>query len=443
MAAGSGYSLPASQRQKGSPPAMRGTVVSVFSLLAGISLFMLGNGLLGSLLSVRLAQANVPTLTAGMVMAAYFAGLALGSATANRLIASVGHIRAFTALASGYSAAALLHPLAPTAAFWGGLRFVEGFCVAGVFMCTESWLNERASNQIRGRIMSLYMIMLYLALGAGQFLLDADTPNGFGLFAIASAIASVALIPVALTRMPAPAAPAASHLGLTALYRLSPLGVFGSFASGVILGSFYALGPAYAHYVGLDLGETARFMAAVIFGGLLLQWPIGAFSDRFDRRIVMLALNAAVALACLGIVLFAGTSFTGLIASAFIFGALTFVLYPLAVAHANDFADDSDFVAVAGGMILAYGIGSAIGPVAAAALMTTIGPSGLFAFAAITALVALVFTLWRMRRGPTLPETRTPFVAMPRTTPASNELDPRAPVPPPMEPAAEPPGAVP
>lgn len=419
---------------------MRGTVISVSSLLAGITLFMLGNGLLGSLLSVRLAQAGVPTLIAGIVMAAYFAGLALGSATANRLIASVGHIRAFAALAAGYSAAALFHPLAQTAAFWGVLRFIEGFCVAGVFMCTESWLNERASNQTRGKIMSLYMIMLYLALGAGQFLLDADTPNGFGLFALASAIASLALIPVALTRMPAPPTPAFSHLGLVALYRLSPLGVFGSFASGVILGSFYALGPAYAHYVGLDLGETARFMAAVIFGGLLLQWPIGAFSDRFDRRLVMLALNAAIALACVGVVLFASISFAGLIASAFAFGALTFVLYPLAVAHANDFAADADFVAVASGMILAYGIGSAIGPVAAAATMATVGPPGLFGFAAITALVALAFTLWRMRSRPKLPETHTPFVAMPRTTPASNELDPRAPASPETEPVADPVG---
>ena len=147
---------------------MRGTIISVSSLLAGITLFMLGNGLLGSLLSVRLAQADVPTLIAGIVMAAYFAGLALGSVTANRLIASVGHIRAFAALASGYSAAVLLHPIALSPTFWGALRFAEGFCVAGVFMCTESWLNERASNHMRGKIMSFYMIMIYLALGSGQ-----------------------------------------------------------------------------------------------------------------------------------------------------------------------------------------------------------------------------------------------------------------------------------
>jgi MFS family permease len=406
---------------------MRGTVISVSSLLAGISLFVFGNGLLGSLLSVRLVQGNVPTLIAGTVMAAYFAGLALGSATANRLIASVGHIRAFTALASGYSAAVLAHQIDVDPLLWGALRFAEGFCVAGVFMCTESWLNERASNQTRGRIMSLYMIALYLALGAAQFLLETDTPNGYALFAFASAVASLALVPVALTRMPAPPAPVVPQLSLVALYRLSPLGVFGSFASGLILGAFYALGPAYAQYVGLDLADTARFMAAGIFGGLLLQWPIGAFSDRFDRRAVMLAINGAIVLACLGVMLFASKSFPGLVVSAFIFGALTFVLYPLAVAHANDFAATAGFVAVAGGLILAYSIGSAIGPIAAAALMEVIGPNGLFGFMAATALIALGFTLWRMRSRPRLPETHTPFVAMPRTTPLSGELDPRAP----------------
>ena len=417
---------------------MRGTVVSVSALLASIALFMLGNGLLGTVLSVSMAAAQVPTMVTGLVLAAYFAGLALGAATADRVIGSVGHIRAFAALASGYSAAAMIHAFALDPLLWGGLRFLEGFCVAGVFMCTESWLNERASNQTRGRIMSLYMIVLYLAMGAGQFLLTAGELQGFRLFAIASVVASLALVPVALTRMPAPPTPQRSRLGLAALYRLSPLGVFGSFASGVILGAFYALGPAYATYIGLDFAETARFMAAAIFGGLLLQWPIGAYSDRFDRRIVILALNGAIALACLGVMVFSSLSLAGLIGSIFVFGALTFVLYPLSVAHANDFAESSDFVAVAGGLILAYSFGSAIGPIAAAGAIDLIGPAGLFAFDALCALGALLFTLWRMRTRPAAPDTHTRFVALPRTTPASSPLDPRAPEEPEPELVVEP-----
>jgi MFS family permease len=372
------------------------------------------------------------------VLAAYFAGLALGSSAGNPVIVSVGHIRAFAALASTYSAAALVHAFSLDPWLWGALRFVEGYCIAVVFMCTESWLNERASNETRGRIMSLYMIVLSIAMGAGQFLLTAADTQGFALFAIVSAVASLALVPVALTRVPAPAESAPSRLGLPALFRLSPLGVFGSFASGMILGAFYALGPAYARYEGLDVGETGQFMAAAIFGGLLLQWPIGAFSDRFDRRKVFLALLVAIALASAGVMLLVPYSFAGLAMSVFVFGALTFVLYPLSVAHTNDYAGSENFVTVAGGLILAYSFGSVIGPIAAAAMMEGIGPSGLFAFSALTALVAIGFTLWRMRTRPEAPDTHTPFVAVPRTTPRSTELDPRGPSDAEAEPIVEP-----
>jgi MFS family permease len=249
---------------------MRATMISISALLVSVVLFMLGNGLLGTLLSYRLALTGAPTTTTGLVMAAYFIGLAIGSLFGHRVISSAGHVRAFAALASAYSAAVLVHGFFDSALVWGVMRLVEGLAIAGLFMCVESWLNERSTNQTRGKVMSVYMISIYLAQGVGQYLLTLDDPSGFALLALVSAAMSLAVIPVSLSRTPAPAIPPPQRLSLAALYRISPLAVFTGVASGLMLGGFYGLAPAYAQSSGLAQTETALFMSACIFGGLAM-----------------------------------------------------------------------------------------------------------------------------------------------------------------------------
>jgi len=404
---------------------MRSNAVAISFLLFGIALIMVGNGLLGTLLGLRLTLAETPSVVTGMVMAAYFAGLAAGALGGIKLIVAVGHIRAFAAFASVYSAAALMHALYVEEIFWGALRFTQGACMAGLFLCAESWLNEKATNTTRGQIMSLYMIVLYLSQAAGQFLLLAASPENFVLFAAVSAIASLGVVPIALTRLPQPAAPSGAHLPFRSLYRLSPLAIVGSVTSGLILGAFYGMGPAYAPLSGLDTDATARFMSVAIIGGLGMQWPIGLLSDRIDRRWVILMVSVLIAAISLGLATVTEPSATMLLFMTAVFGAFAFALYPLSVTHANDHADGTSFVGIAGGLLLAYSLGATIGPVLAAVLMTIMGAGGLFLFIGVVAAFAAAFSYWRMRkRAPVPDDEKTLFAALPRTMPAIPETDP-------------------
>ncbi|MBB4265077.1 MFS transporter [Roseospira visakhapatnamensis] len=398
---------------------------SVASLLLSVSIMFLGNGLLGTLLGVNLAAANIPSAISGLVMSGYFLGLVLGSLFAITVIHQVGHIRAFAAFASVFSAASLAHAFFTDPLFWGVLRVIEGFCVAGLLMCTESWLNEKATRETRGTILSLYMIATYLSQGGAQFLLQLGDIAGYVLFALVSILLSMALVPVALTRVPGPAIPTPRRFGFVTLFRISPTGVMGCVASGLAMGALYGMGPLFARQQGLDLSGTAAFMSAVILGGLVLQWPLGWISDRFDRRpviaIVCLAM-AVVSAAMVAVSLRALDpnslgSLSVLLALAVLFGALVATLYPLAIALANDWIEPQDVVPASGGLLLAYSLGAVAGPIVASAVMGWTGPSGLFMLTTGVGLTMAVFTLVRMRMRDSVPMAeQAPLQVVPRTT---------------------------
>ena len=405
---------------------MRQIIFSISALFLAIALIFLGHAMLGTLLPLRMGIAQFPSFVIGAVMSSYFVGLVCGTFFGQRLITNVGHIRTFSALASILSVAAVTYGFWVDPLSWSGLRFIQGFCLAGLLMCTESWLNERATNEIRGRILSFYMVTAYLAQSGGQFLLHLGDISEFALFVIASILFSLALVPVAATRIPAPELRPLSHFGLRQLYAASPLGVSGAFASGFITGGFYAMGPFFAQQLGLDVGGTARFMAAAIFGGLLLQWPVGRLSDRTDRRIVFGSLTVIVCLISLAFIAAAERGETVLLVLAAVFGGAIFTLYPLCAAHTNDHIESADLVRASGGMIVCYGLGAAVGPLGAAGLMTLLGPNGLFTFTAGVALTIAAYTAWRIRqRAAPSAEQQEPFQHLPQTTPVASELDPR------------------
>jgi len=418
---------------------------SIFAVLLGVSFLTLGYGLLGTLLAVRMSVEGFATLTSGMVMGCYFLGLVVGALTAYRPVQVVGHIRTFAAFASTFSAATLAHVFVVEPISWGVLRFIEGYCMAGVFMCVESWLNDRATNETRGAVLSMYMVTTYLFGGLAQFLLVAADVSGFTLFALTSMLLSLALVPIALTRAPAPPLPERSMFGLRRLLEISPLGVAGCVFSGMASGAFYGVMPRYGSTIGLDNFGIAVLIGFGIFGGLLFQFPIGRLSDRMDRRKVIMGVAILLALTSAAIALFtrgeipaapvhmaapapAGVQLSlPLVAMIVVFGGMLFSLYPLSLSHANDFIESQDFVAAAGGLIMFFSLGATIGPMAAAALMEAVGPWGLFLFMGLTALLLTAFALWRLYVGEKVSaEQKTPFQATPRTAYVLSELDPRA-----------------
>jgi MFS family permease len=405
---------------------MLSAVRPVTSLLLAILLLMAGSGFMGTLLSVRLEHAAVDALLIGLVTTAYFGGLTLGSLYAGRVIEQVGHIRAFSAFVALLTASTLSFALLQDVALWTALRFVNGLAVAGVYVCLESWLNERAGREGRGLVLAAYMIALYAGQAAGQFLLELDRGSP-GLPFIAGAILiSVSIIPIALTRAISPTLGRFPPPSLGRLYAISPLGMVGAAVVGLILGAFYGLGAVYAQRLGLGLSGTAGFMSAVILGGVALQWPLGWLSDHFDRRRVIVGAfaGAAAVAAALAIV---GAAGVWLMLLGGLFGGLSFALYPLCVAHANDHVEPEDRVSATGGLVLVYSAGAAIGPLGAAAALHLFGAEALFGFIALCATAALVFGLWRLSVRPPVPnEQQGPYQALPRTTPVSAALDPLA-----------------
>ncbi len=406
---------------------MQAILAPLATLFLGTAILVAGHGLLTTLVPIRAEQLGAPASVTGAIATGYFMGLVVGAWFNPRIIHRVGRIRALAGFAAIFSATSLLMPLAPWPAAWILIRALAGACLAGLTLVIESWLNTVASSAQRGRVLAIYMIVFYGAFGSGQFLLFAYDPAGFELFAIAAVLLGMSLVPIVLTRTQAPEVSAPAPLNVAAMASLSPLAVVGAITSGVILGAFYGLGPLFAVMRGLPPSETGLFMAAAIFGGLVLQWPIGLLSDRIDRRSVILGATASTALASVAIVFVPSAAPILLFSCAALFGGVSFTLYPLSLAHAGDrLPNNADLVSLSSGMLLLYSVGAATGPLIAGQLITLFDGKGLFLFTAAVAAATVLFGFWRVRRtAPPSVEEQVSFVAVPRTSPAVSELDPR------------------
>jgi MFS family permease len=394
-----------------------------WALLAGIALLMLGHGLQGTLLGVRANLEAFPAAITGFVMSGYYIGLLLGSFSAPGLVARVGHVRVFAALLSLGSTAILFHALFIAPVAWFLMRLLTGYCFAGAFIVAESWLNGAASNETRGRLLSLYMVVQMGALAAGQFLLNLADPKGFALFMLVSVLISVASVPMLLTAAPAPTVSSPRGIGLRQLYRVSPLGVVGIVGVGVAHSGLYSMGPVFAADEGFSVAAIATFMAVVILGGVVFQVPVGRLSDRLDRRWVITAVALLTTIVALPPVLFRDLPTASLFPGFFLVGGLSLPLYALCVAHTNDFLAPEDMVGASSALILGYGVGAAVGPTLTATTMQLVGAFGYPLFLAAVHGAIGLFALYRMTRRPTVPaEERGPYIALPTPSPVVTPL---------------------
>jgi MFS family permease len=400
---------------------MIASLVPVRSLLFAIFILMLGAGFLTTLVSIRLQASGTGPLIIGLIATSYFAGLAAGAVRFGRLVARIGHIRTFTVVVALLSATTLAYTLSAQPLLWMVLRFIDGCCVAGVYVCLESWLNDRAEGPSRGSVLAGYMIALYLGQGLGQQLLNVVGAVSATPFVLASLLISLSVLPVALTRMSGPALQSSAALPIRRLYVISPLAIIGVALTGLVLGAFYGLGPVYAGDLGLSVSRTAGFMTVVILGGVALQWPLGRLSDRFDRRTVIILTTAAAAISAFALAL-TGPDGIGLVLAG-VFGGTAFALYPLCVAHANDQLAPAQRISATGGLVLVYSLGAAIGPLLVSAAMALTGPQGLFHVLAVLAASVFGFGLWRRMVGDKVPaDMQQAYQPLPRTTPFAAEL---------------------
>ncbi len=387
-------------------------VLGAWALLLGMGMLMLGNGLQGSLLGLRAVSEGFGTTVTGLVMTGYYVGFLAGSTLTPRIVKNVGHVRVFSALASLASVAILIHVAAVEPLTWAAMRFVTGFAYAGLYIVAESWLNDRADNESRGQLLSVYMVVMFAGLALGQLLLNVADPNGFFLFLLTSVMISLAMVPIALTAGPTPAFETTEKISIRELYRLSPLGVMGATATGMAHGTLFALGAVYGERIGLSVAEISIFMGIAVIGGIVAQWPIGHLSDRFDRRRVITIVALLAAIFALLAAILGSTSPVLLLAFMFLLGCMTLPMYSLCIAHTNDYLAPAQMVQAGATLVLVGGVGACIGPPVAATLMGAIGPVVFFVFLAGVHAAIGIFAVYRMsqraskpieEQGPTIP----------------------------------------
>jgi MFS family permease len=405
-----------------------GVVRALGAVFLGFSMLSLANGALFALIGVRLSASGVSSTLIGAIMSAHFVGLLAGSLSGDAIIGRVGHIRAFAVFAAVASVSILLLAMTDDLSAWVILRAIGGYCMAGLFMTVESWLNHRAHNRVRGRTFAIYAVVSGAAVASGPLLLNLGDPAGFELFSLTAMLFAAALVPVALTRTGNPEISAGARLGLGRLFRISPLGVIGCLTAGLVNSSFYGMGAVYGEAVGLSPALVSLFMTVTLVGGLVAQFPVGALSDKFDRRRMMLVLTIVAAATAAAMALFGTYAPLALLALGFLMDAAAHPLYSLSVAQTNDYVERAEFVPASRGLLLAYAGGASLGPTLASLSMTAIGPGGLFAYIAAVLSLLAAFTIYRMARRKAKPiEAQGPLVKMPQATPVAAELDPRAP----------------
>src|SRR5215813_3344956 len=331
---------------------------STFPLLLGVLLLMAGNGLQASLLGLRGSLEGFSSTVMGGLMSGYFIGFLASSRLTPRIVRAVGHIRAFAALAALAAAAVVLAPLFIPPAAWMLSRIMTGFAFAGLYVVAESWINDRSGNETRGQLFSIYMLMQYGGLIAGQAMLNLAPATSFQLFNLVALLISVAVIPILLTAKHAPTIAAPMHVGLRELYRISPLGTVGVLGLGMAQSAFFSLGAVFGHSIGLSTEDMSVFLSAGILGGAVLQWPVGRLSDKIGRRhLLILAAFASTALAIV-VVFVSGSSLAALVVAVFLFSGTSMPIYSLCVAHTNDSLSPQQMVAASGTLMLVYGAGA-------------------------------------------------------------------------------------
>ena len=402
---------------------MIAAVLSSWALFLGMALLMMGNGLQGSLLGVRASIEAFPTTVTGLLMSAYYFGFLAGSILSPKMVVRVGHVRVFAALASLASAAILIHAVIVNPISWAMMRLVSGLCYAGLYVVAESWLNESATNENRGQLLSIYMVISMGGMAVGQGLLNVGDPGRADLFILISIMVSLALIPMLLSVNRGPVMDAPTPISIKEVYKSSPTGVVAALMNGILQGGVFSMGAVYAGLLGLSVPAISLFMGTLMIGGMLFQWPIGRLSDRYDRRLVLTVVTFAAS----GLAVFASLasfSFQALLATAFLFGGMMIPMYSLAIAYANDHLHPEQMVAASGTLVLVGGIGAFIGPTLVAGAMDLFGPEGFFAALASIHAILGVFILYRMTQRPALPadEQGTYVMMSSRTTPVAGEM---------------------
>jgi len=404
-----------------------------WALFLGMGLIMMAHGFQGSLLGVRAVAEEFSLASTGFMMSGYFVGYFIGARTIPNIISGVGHIRVFAAFASIASLGILVHSIFINPFTWFVLRVINGFCMVSIFTIAESWLNDRSSNKNRGKVLSIYMIVIYVAMGIGMFFLNFSKPENFQPFILISVIMSAALIPILLTKRKPPNFKKSKSMSLKELFECSPLGMVGSVFYGTAQSALFTLLAVYAASMNFSIFEISLVTFLLAISGAISQYPIGNLSDRYDRRLVIIYSTFGAALfAILAIFSSSTMHLPGTLGSKFwfyifltLFAFCSLPMFSLILAHTNDFITKDKFVAAGASLQFAFGLGAISGPFLCSLFMDFVGENGFFIFLIFFHCLIGIFGIYRMKVRPTKENPDSQFVPVPQTiTPVGLELNP-------------------
>lgn len=349
-----------------------------WALFAGMLMLMAANGLLSTLLTIRGSTIGFSDTTIGLMQAGYPLGALLGSAYTPKLVERVGHVRAFAALASLCSVSAIVHLVTVDAWSWGAMRLLAGFCFPGLYVISESWLNAKTDNRSRAVVLSAYFVIQTLGSSLGQGLAGLDDPDGAILFVLTSVLISLSLLPLMISRNPAPNYEAPERLSITRLARISPVAISGALSNGAMQAAFYVGVPLYGLASGMGVGGATLLLVIGTLAGAAAQFPVGWISDRTDRRFVISGLSILCVCVCVALV--TGLFGDHVYVAIGLIGAMTLPVYSICVAHANDQILPGQIVPASGTLVLTLNVGILFGAFAGPFLIGVAGPIGLVWF---------------------------------------------------------------
>ena len=405
-----------------------------WALFTGMGFIMMAYGFQGSLLGVRAVAEDFSLISTGFMMSGYFAGYFIGAKSIPNIISRVGHIRVFAAFASIASLTVLLHSVFIHPFIWFLLRVLTGISMVSIYTVTESWLNDRATNKNRGSILSIYMVILYGAMGIGMFLLNFSDPIKFEPFILISVLTSAALVPILLTKKKPPTFKKVKGMSLKDVYAASPFGMVSSFFYGTIQSALFTLLAVYAASMNFTIFQISVVTFLLAISGAVSQWPIGKISDMFDRRKVIIYSTFGAAFFALCAILASrqmylpgelATNKTWFYLSLILFSFCSLPMFSLILAHTNDFIPKEQFVAAGASLQFTFGMGAMSGPFLCSIFMNIVGLNGFFVFIIFFHILIGLFGLYRNTIRKVIENPDSQFVAMPSTiTPVGIELSP-------------------
>ena len=413
---------------------------SSWALFTGYFILMVAHGFQGNLLGVRSVIEEFNFLATGSIMSGYFVGYFIGANSIPNLVGRVGHIRVFAALASMASLSILIHAVFVNPIIWTMARFITGFALVGIFIVMESWLNDRANNRTRGQLLSVYMFITLIGISLGSLLLNFSSPDKYEPFILISLLLSFALIPILLTKRKAPKFKKQGFINIKGLFKTSPLATVSMFCTGLIHSALFSLGAVYAAKMNFTILEISLLLFIITICGGLFQWPIGYFSDKSDRRLIIIICTFVAAVFAFLAIYVSGASLENMYLAISadrnkilfflffgIYAGMAIPLFTLNLAYINDYMEKAKFVSAGAGMQIIFGLGAMMGPFLCSTLMSAFGTNGFFIYLLIFHLIIGLFGLYRITRREAVENPDNTFTPLPRNiTPAGLELDPDA-----------------